>query len=49
MMTLLVSSNPELAPQTMLFEQAKAIEKLPPQERAPADARLQEIKVVSAP
>ena len=43
---LLVSFNPELAPQTMLFEQAKAIEKLPPQERAPADARLQEIKVV---
>ncbi len=43
---LLVSFNPELAPQTMLFEQAKAIEKLPPQERAQADARLQEIKVV---
>ncbi len=43
---LMVSFNPELAPQTMLFEQANAIEKLPPQERAQADARLREIKVV---
>jgi hypothetical protein len=43
---LLVSFNPELAPQTMLFEQAQAIEKLPPERRAQADARLQEIKVV---
>ena len=43
---LLISFNPELAPQTMLFEQAVAIEKMPPEERAEADARLQEIKVV---
>jgi len=40
------SFNPELAPQNMLFEQAFAIEKLPPEERLRAEARLQEIKVV---
>lgn len=43
---LLVSFNPELAPQNMLFEQALAIEKLPPTERQRAEARLREIKVV---
>jgi len=43
---MLVSFNPELAPQDMLFEQAFAIEKMPPQARAKAEARLQEIKVV---
>jgi len=43
---LLVSFNPELAPQSMLFEQAFAIEKMPPDQRAQADARLREIKVV---
>lgn len=43
---LLISFNPELAPQSMLFDQAMAIEKLPPEERAQAEARLQEIKVV---
>ena len=43
---MLVSFNPELAPQSMLFEQAIAIEKMPPEERAKADARLREIKVV---
>ena len=43
---LLVSFNPELAPQDMLFEQAAAIEKMPLEERRQADARLQEIKVV---
>ena len=43
---LLFSFNPELAPQNMLFEQAFAIENLPPEERAQADARLREIKVV---
>lgn len=43
---MLVSFNPELAPQSMLFEQAFAIEKMPPNERAQADARLREIKVV---
>jgi hypothetical protein len=43
---LSLSFNPELAPQNMLFEQAFAIERLPVQERAQAEARLQEIKVV---
>lgn len=43
---LLVSFNPELAPQNMLFEQASAIENLPPNERERAEARLREIKVV---
>ncbi len=43
---LLISFNPELAPQSMLFDQAMAIERLPPEERAQAEARLQEIKVV---
>lgn len=43
----LVTFNPELAPQSMLFEQAKAIEALPPEERNRThEARLQEIKVV---
>ena len=42
----LVSFNPELAPQSMLFEQAMAIEHMPPEKRAQADARLREIKVV---
>lgn len=41
-----ISFNPELAPQNMLFEQARAIEKLKPGERKKAEARLQEIKVV---
>jgi hypothetical protein len=43
---LLISFNPELAPQDMLFEQALAIEKMPVEERIQADARLREIKVV---
>jgi hypothetical protein len=43
---LLVSFNPELAPQDMLFEQASAIEKLPPEQRKQTEARLREIKVV---
>jgi hypothetical protein len=43
---LLVSFNPELAPQDMLFEQALAIEKMPPEKRQQAEARLREIKVV---
>ena len=43
---LLVSFNPELAPQDMLFEQAVAIEKMPLDDRRQAEARLQEIKVV---
>ena len=43
---LRVTFNPELAPQYMLFEQAAAIEKLPPVERQQAEHRLREIKVV---
>ncbi len=41
-----ISFNPELAPQNMLFEQALAIEKMPPAQRDVAEARLREIKVV---
>jgi hypothetical protein len=41
-----VTFNPELAPQTMLFEQAMTIERLPPEKRIEFEARLQEIKVV---
>lgn len=41
-----VAFNPELAPQNMLFEQAMSIEKMPPDQRAQHEARLQEIKVV---
>ena len=41
-----LSFNPELAPQTMLFDQAFAIERMPVAERAQTEARLQEIKVV---
>jgi hypothetical protein len=43
---LLVAFNPELAPQNLLFEHAKAIENLPPDKHARGDARLREIKVV---
>jgi len=43
---MLITFNPELAPQNMLFEQAFAIENMPAEERAQAEARLQEIKVV---
>jgi hypothetical protein len=43
---MLISFNPELAPQDMLFEQALAIEKMPAEVRSQAEARLQEIKVV---
>jgi len=43
---LIVAFNPELAPQSMLFEQAHAIEKLSPEDRQRVDARLREIKVV---
>lgn len=42
-----VTFNPELAPQSMLFEQAAAIEAMPPEKRTRLfNARLQEIKVV---
>ena len=43
---LLLSFNPELAPQSMLFEQAAAIESLPVDERTLAEPHLREIKVV---
>lgn len=43
---MLVSFNPELAPQFMLFDQAAAIEKLPEEQRRQVEHRLQEIKVV---
>lgn len=43
---LLVSFNPELAPQPMLFEHAAAIEKLSVDQRPRFEARLQEVKVV---
>jgi hypothetical protein len=42
----LITFNPELAPQRYLFEQGFVIENMPPEERARAAARLQEIKVV---
>jgi hypothetical protein len=42
----LITFNPELAPQDMLFEQAENIEHMPPARRKELDARLQEIKVV---
>ena len=42
----MVTFNPELAPQEMLFEQAEMIERLPEEKRKHLDARLQEIKVV---
>ncbi len=43
---ILVSFNPELAPQSMLFEHAFALENLPAEERGRFEARLREIKVV---
>ncbi len=43
---LMVSFNAELAPQSMLFEQASAIENLPAAERLAAEPHLREIKVV---
>ncbi len=42
---LLSSFDPEFSPETALFEQAVAIEKLPPAERQPYEHRLREIKV----
>jgi len=42
----LAAFNPELAPQDMLFEQARAIEQMPEADRLRWEARLQEIKVV---
>ncbi len=42
----LITFNPELAPQDMLFEQAESIERMPASKRRKYEARLQEIKVV---
>ncbi|MBE3066409.1 MAG: PEP/pyruvate-binding domain-containing protein, partial [Chloroflexi bacterium] len=42
----LITFNPELAPQDMLFEQAENIERMPAIRRKKLEARLQEIKVV---
>ncbi len=42
----LITFNPELAPQDMLFEQAENIERMPAARRKQLEARLQEIKVV---
>ena len=38
--------NPELAPRAQLFDEAFAIERMPPEERMRHEARLQEIRVV---
>jgi hypothetical protein len=42
----LITFNPELAPQEMLFEQAENIERMSASRRKKLEARLQEIKVV---
>jgi hypothetical protein len=42
----LITFNPELAPQDMLFEQADDIQRMPAARRKQLEARLQEIKVV---
>lgn len=42
----ILTINPELAPQELVFEQAMAIERLPASERSKYEARLQEAKVV---
>ncbi len=42
----MVTFNPELAPQDMLFAQAEMIERLPSEKRRHLEARLQEIKAV---
>jgi hypothetical protein len=43
---LALSINPELAPLEMVFEQAFSIERMPPEQRQPMEARLKESKVV---
>jgi hypothetical protein len=43
---VMLSINPELAPQELVFEQAMRIESMPAEERARYEARLQESKVV---
>ncbi|MEW6648646.1 MAG: PEP/pyruvate-binding domain-containing protein [Chloroflexota bacterium] len=46
MVGLMLSLNPETAPLDLVFEQAMTIERLPAEERANYEARLQETKVV---
>ncbi|HZW03958.1 MAG TPA: PEP/pyruvate-binding domain-containing protein, partial [Anaerolineaceae bacterium] len=46
MTEIMLAIHPELAPQELIFEQAMTIERLPADERAKFDARLQEAKVV---
>jgi hypothetical protein len=46
MQELMLSINPELAPQELVLEQAMTIERMPASERAKYDPRLQEEKVV---
>ncbi len=46
MQELMLSINPELAPQELVLEQAMTIERMSPAERAKYDPRLQEEKVV---
>ena len=41
-----ISFNPELAPQDMVFQQAEDIERMPPAKRKQFEARLEEIKAV---
>jgi hypothetical protein len=43
---LMLSINPETAPQDMVFEQAMTIERMPSSERTRFEARLRELKVV---
>jgi hypothetical protein len=43
---MMLSLNPELAPQDMVFQQAMTIDNMPPEQRAPFEARLHETKVV---
>jgi hypothetical protein len=42
----LITFNPELAPQDMVFQQAEEIERMPPAKRKDFEARLEEIKAV---
>lgn len=43
---LMLSLNPEIAPQDMVFQQAMTIDSMSTEQRAPFEARLREIKVV---
>ncbi len=43
---MMLSLNPELAPQDMVFQQAMTIDSMPSEQRTPYEARLHETKVV---